>query len=49
MCALAALELGGGRWLSWLQETLGINLYFLISYGFICNVFRIIILSLFVY
>jgi hypothetical protein len=28
-----ALELGGGRWLWWLQETLEIDLYFLISYG----------------
>jgi hypothetical protein len=48
-CALAALELGDGRWLRWLQETLEIDLYFSISYGFICKVFRIIILSRFVY
>jgi hypothetical protein len=43
-----ALELGIGRWLWWLQETLGIDLYFSISYSFICIVFRIIILSRFV-
>jgi hypothetical protein len=44
-CVSTALELGGGRWLWWLQETLEIDLYFSISYGFICKVFRIIILS----
>jgi hypothetical protein len=46
---LAALELGGGRWLRWLQEALGVDLYFSNSYGFISIVFRIIILSHFVY
>jgi hypothetical protein len=42
--ALAALEVGSGRSLWWLQETLGIVFYFSISYDFICK-FRIIILS----
>jgi hypothetical protein len=44
-----AVELGGGRWLRWLQETLGIDLYFSISYDFICIASMIIILSRFVY
>jgi hypothetical protein len=33
VCVLAALELDIGCWLRWLQETLGIDLYFSISYG----------------
>jgi hypothetical protein len=48
-CVLTALEFGGDRWLWWLLETLVIDLYFSISYGFICKVFRIIILSWFVF
>jgi hypothetical protein len=40
--------ISGGRWLRWLQETLDIDLYFSVSYGFICIVFRIIILFQFV-
>jgi hypothetical protein len=35
VCALVALELGDGCWLWWLQETLGIDSYFFISYDFI--------------
>jgi hypothetical protein len=31
-CVSTTLDLGDGRWLRWLQETLRINLYFLISY-----------------
>jgi hypothetical protein len=30
----AALELGGGRWLQWLQETIVIVLYFSLFLGF---------------
>jgi hypothetical protein len=48
-CVSMALELGGGRWLCWLREILGIDLYFSISYDFICKVFRIIILSQFIF
>jgi hypothetical protein len=48
-CVSTTLELGDGNWLWWLQETLGIDLYFLISYGFICKVFKIITLSQFVF
>jgi hypothetical protein len=48
-CVSATLELDGGRWLRWLQEILGINLYLSISSSFICNVFRIIILFRFVF
>jgi hypothetical protein len=47
-CVSAALELNDDRWLRWLQEILGIDLYFSISYGFLCKVSRIIILSRFV-
>jgi hypothetical protein len=36
-----ALELGAGRWLQWLYETLGTDLYFLISYDFIYKVFSL--------
>jgi hypothetical protein len=48
-CISAMLELDGGRWLRWLQETLGIDLYLSISYGFICKIFRIIIVSWFIF
>jgi hypothetical protein len=48
-CVSTVLELGGGRWLWWLQKTLGIDLYFSISYDFICKVLRIIILSRFIF
>jgi hypothetical protein len=48
-CVSATLELDGGLWLWWLQETLEIDLYLSISYGFICKVFMIITLSRFVF
>jgi hypothetical protein len=33
-----ALELDGGQWLRWLQETLGVDLYFSVSYNFIYKI-----------
>jgi hypothetical protein len=48
-CVSMMLEWDGGRWLRWLQKTLGIDSYLSISYGFICKVFRIIILFWFVF
>jgi hypothetical protein len=37
-CILTVLELGGDRWLRWLQKTLRIKLYFSFSYDSICKV-----------
>jgi hypothetical protein len=44
VCVSATLEMNGGRWLQWLQTSLGIDLYFSISYCFQDNYFILVCL-----
>ena len=44
-CVSTVLESGAGRWLRWVQETLGIVFYFSIFYGFICKASRSLLVS----